>query len=145
PGLVRDGAARGDELRVSGRGQPDQRLPARHGGRPPGISRPSGRFGGTPRGRPRTSARRPRPAPADGRRGPAHRARDVRLAARGGPARGLLRRPPGRPATSMGKREVITRFVILAILWLVGAAAISKVVGGVAGDAVEGVAVLVLL
>jgi uncharacterized protein (TIRG00374 family) len=45
----------------------------------------------------------------------------------------------------MGKREVITRFVVLAALWLLGALAVSKVVGGVAGDAVEGAAVLVLL
>ncbi len=45
----------------------------------------------------------------------------------------------------MGKREVITRFVILAIGWLVAAAAASKVVGGVAGDAIEGLAVLALV
>ena len=45
----------------------------------------------------------------------------------------------------MGKREVITRFIILAVVWLLVAAGVSKVVGGVAGDAIEGVAVLALL
>jgi peptidoglycan-N-acetylglucosamine deacetylase len=45
----------------------------------------------------------------------------------------------------MGKREVITRFVVLAVVWLALAAAVSKVVGGVIGDTVEGMAVLLLL
>ncbi|HEY3764019.1 MAG TPA: flippase-like domain-containing protein [Gaiellales bacterium] len=45
----------------------------------------------------------------------------------------------------MGKREVITRFVILGAVWLAIVAVVAKVVGGVAGDASEGVGVLLLL
>ncbi len=45
----------------------------------------------------------------------------------------------------MGKREVITRFVILGAVWLAIVAVVAKVVGGVAGDALEGVGVLLLL
>ena len=45
----------------------------------------------------------------------------------------------------MGKREVITRFVILGALWIAATAVIGQAVGGVAGDVIEGAAVLVLL
>jgi peptidoglycan-N-acetylglucosamine deacetylase len=45
----------------------------------------------------------------------------------------------------MGKREVITRFVILGALWIAVTAVIGQAVGGVVGDVIEGVAVLLLL
>jgi peptidoglycan/xylan/chitin deacetylase (PgdA/CDA1 family) len=45
----------------------------------------------------------------------------------------------------MGKREVITRFVILGALWIAATAVIGQAVGGVVGDVIEGVAVLLLL
>ncbi len=45
----------------------------------------------------------------------------------------------------MGKREVITRFVILAAIWVAATAVIGQTVGGIVGDAVEGAAVLILL
>ncbi len=45
----------------------------------------------------------------------------------------------------MGKREVITRFVILGAAWIAVTAVIGQAVGGVAGDVIEGAAVLILL
>ncbi len=45
----------------------------------------------------------------------------------------------------MGKREVITRFVILGAAWVAAAAVIGQAVGGIAGEVVEGAAVLLLL
>ncbi len=45
----------------------------------------------------------------------------------------------------MGKREVITRFVILGALWIAATAVIGQAIGGIAGDVIEGVAVLLLL
>ena len=45
----------------------------------------------------------------------------------------------------MGKREVITRFVILGAAWIAVTAVIGQAVGGVAGDVIEGAAVLLLL
>jgi peptidoglycan-N-acetylglucosamine deacetylase len=45
----------------------------------------------------------------------------------------------------MGKREVITRFVIASAIWIAVTAMIGQAVGGLAGDAVEGTAVLLLL
>jgi peptidoglycan-N-acetylglucosamine deacetylase len=45
----------------------------------------------------------------------------------------------------MGKREVITRFVICGALWIAVTAVIGQAVGGLAGDVIEGVAVLALL
>jgi peptidoglycan-N-acetylglucosamine deacetylase len=44
----------------------------------------------------------------------------------------------------MGKREVITRFVICAAIWVAVTAVIGQAVGGLAGDAIEGTAVLLL-
>jgi uncharacterized protein (TIRG00374 family) len=45
----------------------------------------------------------------------------------------------------MGKREVITRFVILGAAWIAAAAVIGQAVGGIAGEVVEGASVLLLL
>jgi len=45
----------------------------------------------------------------------------------------------------MGKREVITRFIIAAAIWVAVTAVIGQAVGGLAGDAIEGVAVLLLM
>jgi uncharacterized protein (TIRG00374 family) len=45
----------------------------------------------------------------------------------------------------MGKREVITRFVILGAVWIAVAAVIGQAVGGIAGEVVEGASVLLLL
>jgi uncharacterized protein (TIRG00374 family) len=45
----------------------------------------------------------------------------------------------------MGKREVITRFVILGALWIAVTAVIGQAIGGIAGDVIEAVAVLLLL
>ncbi len=45
----------------------------------------------------------------------------------------------------MGKREVITRFVILGAAWIAAAAVIGQAVGGIAGEVVEGASVLFLL
>jgi uncharacterized protein (TIRG00374 family) len=45
----------------------------------------------------------------------------------------------------MGKREVITRFVIGAAIWIAVTAVIGQAIGGLAGDAIEGGAVLLLL
>jgi len=45
----------------------------------------------------------------------------------------------------MGKREVITRFVIGAAIWVAVPAVIGQAVGGLAGDAIEGTAVLLLM
>ena len=45
----------------------------------------------------------------------------------------------------MGKREVITRFVILGAAWIAAAAVIGQTVGGIAGEVVEGASVLLLL
>jgi peptidoglycan/xylan/chitin deacetylase (PgdA/CDA1 family)/uncharacterized membrane protein YbhN (UPF0104 family) len=45
----------------------------------------------------------------------------------------------------MGKREVITRFIIVAAIWIAVTAVIGQAVGGLAGDAIEGVAVLLLM
>src|SRR6476646_11857225 len=45
----------------------------------------------------------------------------------------------------MGKREVITRVVILGAAWIAAAAVIGQAVGGIAGEVVEGASVLLLL
>lgn len=44
----------------------------------------------------------------------------------------------------MGKREVIVRFVVVALVWLGATAVIGQAVGGVAGDIEEALAVLLL-
>jgi peptidoglycan-N-acetylglucosamine deacetylase len=45
----------------------------------------------------------------------------------------------------MGKREVITRFVILGIVWIALSAVVAQTVGGIAGDVLEAAALLALL
>src|SRR6185503_13156260 len=93
------------------------------------------------RRRPAQAARRPRPARTDGGRGPPHRARELRVAAGSREARGLLRRPSRRRATGIGKREVITRFVVLGAVWIAATAVIGQAIGSVASDVIKRVAV----
>ena len=86
-----------------------------------------------------------RRAPPDGRGRPPHRTRSLCLAAGGREARGVLRRPARRGETSMGKRDVLVRFVIAAAVWLTAAAVLGKEIGGRPGEILVAVAVLVLM
>ncbi len=146
PGLVRDGAARGDELWSCRRRQPHQRLPAADGGRPPGVPRC------TPAKSPELhaealspAARQPRAARADGRRGSPHGTRALRVAAGRREARGVLLRPDRRRATGMGKRQVISSLRSLGAAWMAAAAMLAVTIEGILGDLVFTAAVVIAI
>src|SRR6201999_1084747 len=118
-GVVRDGAARGDELRRPRGGQPHLRLPAAHGARSPGPARGPLRRRGPLRPGAAVPAGPPRRTPAHGAGGPAHGGDPLLLAPRRGRARGPVRGAAGaqawRPRGVSVKWRIFLRFGLVAV------------------------------